>query len=797
MIGQTISHYRILEKIGEGGMGVVYKAEDIKLHRTVALKFLPLSRSVTKDQSNRFIREAQAAASLSHPNIATVFEFNEVEEPSTHTTQAFIAMEYVDGNTLDKVIRGGPLPFDQIRTIAEQVGQGLQSAHARAIIHRDIKPSNIIINNEGVAKLLDFGLAKLAQETSLSQTRTVAGSVAYMSPEQVRGEKLDARSDIWSFGVVLYQMLTGKLPFRGDHTAAMMYSITNEPIPEIVSLRPGSPANLVTLCNTCLEKDRESRPRSMQIVLQLLGSNSPGQSAVLRKVRPLLLRVALSIGLIAAITAGLWLLVPTLFTHQPTKQTRIGILPFRNMTKLAATNDWPLLIQMIMVDNLSNFEEIRIADPFSLNGLVTQTAGVSSSVRVMNVAEIEYLVDGMIQWKDSSYVLFCTMTEQSSGEVRLSRSITLESEEKLQRAIQTLSEEVLSFFQIQQLVSDRKQDLQPWLTHRPRNLAAIRAFLQGSQLAWNMQPGAAKYYRQAIELDSTFITPRTWLIAGLVTRGELEKGRREYQSLLKLEPSANPFEQALIRWSGACVSDDLAGQAQALEHALEYSPKNNVLLYLLASIYYTLGDYTTSVARIQPAIDMKWPFHPAYYLMALGQTQIQRYQDARQTLERSLSVGRVLPNTYSLLSALSIHEGDTAQAEDYAKQCLRDMGRNDVSLDNAYAALADDYSAARLPRQAASFYRKALEHAPSRAELHTELGSLLVQLGILDSAQIEFQLAVHYDSSSKAAHRRLGELFELKTDTVNALLYYGKFLSLDSTSNEGKTIRQRILTLSR
>ncbi len=197
MIGEIISHYKILEKIGEGGMGVVYKAEDTKLKRIVALKFLPSNALGTEEEKARFIREAQAAASLNHPNIATIYEIDEVEG------EIFIAMEYIEGQTLKEKINSGPLKIKEAVKIACQVADGLNAAHEKGITHRDIKSANVMLTEKGQAKIMDFGLAKMAARTGLTKEGTTLGTIAYMSPEQSRGEHVDHRSDIWSLGVVL------------------------------------------------------------------------------------------------------------------------------------------------------------------------------------------------------------------------------------------------------------------------------------------------------------------------------------------------------------------------------------------------------------------------------------------------------------------------------------------------------------------------------------------------------------------------------------------------------------------
>ena len=220
MIGKVVSHYKILEKLGEGGMGVVYKAEDLKLTRTVALKFLPHGLDAHEPERARFLQEARAAAILNHPNICTVYDIQE------HDGQQFIVMECVEGKTIREIVPVKKLQ-DAI-TYAIQIAEALQEAHTHGIVHRDIKSENIMVNTKNQVKVMDFGLAKLKGSLKLTKTSSTIGTLAYMAPEQIEGKDIDARSDIFSFGVVLYEMLTGHLPFRGEHEAAMMYSIVNE-----------------------------------------------------------------------------------------------------------------------------------------------------------------------------------------------------------------------------------------------------------------------------------------------------------------------------------------------------------------------------------------------------------------------------------------------------------------------------------------------------------------------------------------------------------------------------------------
>jgi len=255
MIGKTISHYKILEEIGSGGMGVVYNAEDTKLKRHVALKFLSPELTRDKEAKDRFIHEARAAAALNHANIVTIHEIDDFED------QTFIIMELVEGETLRDKIAGvgakgiSPMSINESIDITIQIAEGLNKAHKKDIVHRDIKPANIMITEDEVPKILDFGLAKLRGQTKLTREGTTLGTVAYMSPEQTTGEEVDQRSDIWSLGVVFYEMLTGQLPFRGHYEQAIVYSIMNEKPEPLKELIPDVLVQLEQIINKMLAKD--------------------------------------------------------------------------------------------------------------------------------------------------------------------------------------------------------------------------------------------------------------------------------------------------------------------------------------------------------------------------------------------------------------------------------------------------------------------------------------------------------------------------------------------------------------
>jgi eukaryotic-like serine/threonine-protein kinase len=327
MIGQTISHFRILEKLGEGGMGVVYKAEDLKLTRMVALKFLPHGPEAHEPERTRFLQEARAAAILNHPNVCTVYDIKEEDG------QQFIAMEYVEGVTLtEKILEGvrrqAPCHRDTAMIqYAIQIAEALQEAHSHGIVHRDVKPDNIMVNTKNQVKVMDFGLARLKGSLKLTKTSSTVGTLAYMAPEQIQGGEVDARSDIFSFGIVLYEMLTGHLPFRGEHEAAMLYSILNEDPQPLSRFRTDVPEYLASIIERALQKDSANRYQAVGDLLSDLKSADASSSERLRLTR---------------------------------KQHSIAVLPFGNLSADAEQEYFCDGLAEEIITRLSHVDDLRV-----------------------------------------------------------------------------------------------------------------------------------------------------------------------------------------------------------------------------------------------------------------------------------------------------------------------------------------------------------------------------------------------------------------------------------------------------
>ncbi|UCG51074.1 MAG: protein kinase [Candidatus Latescibacterota bacterium] len=372
MIGQTISHYRIIEELGGGGMGVVYKAEDTKLGRTVALKFLLPELTRDKDAKARFVQEAKAISALQHNNICTIHEIDE-----TPDGRIFICLDHYDGETLKEKTARGPLPMEEALDVVIQVAEGLSEAHSQGILHRDIKPANILVTEKGVVKTLDFGLAKLAGMTKMTKAGMTLGTVAYMSPEQARGTEVDARSDVFSLGVVLYELLTGRTPFESDHEASMLYRIMNEEAEPVSKYRQDVPMSLQRIVEKALKKDVSERYESaldLRNDLEALGDELGLTSSWRRRAagQPTWSfgrRSVIALGAVAVIVVAVLL---TLLWRQ-----RVGTLPVED-------------VSVAVVDFLDVGNPDDLASTAGITGLVQVGLVESSPCRVVSSA---YLYD--------------------------------------------------------------------------------------------------------------------------------------------------------------------------------------------------------------------------------------------------------------------------------------------------------------------------------------------------------------------------------------------------------------------
>jgi serine/threonine protein kinase/tetratricopeptide (TPR) repeat protein len=522
MIGQTISHYKILEKLGEGGMGVVYKAHDAKLDRDVALKFLPAHVSVSEETKARFLQEAKAAAALNHAHICTI---HGVEEEGG---QMYIVMEYIEGGTLR-----AKLPFSKVNdalSVAIQIGEALQEAHSKGIVHRDIKADNIMLTSKGQAKVMDFGLAKLKGSLKLTKTSSTVGTLAYMAPEQIQVGEIDHRSDIFSYGVLLFEMLTGKLPFRGEHEAAMMYSILNEQPEPLQKHLPEVSAELVHVLNRALEKDPEDRyqhiddmvselrrvlKQSSRVVRPQLGEmpyqptggktpeapeidhSLPGTKPIdrtKRRARQFIILGAIVLVLFISFIGYLW------FFGKHQSIDSIAVLPFTNVGANPNTEYLSDGITESLINTLSQLSHLTVMSRSSVfhykgKDVDPQKAGKDLGVKAV-------LVGGVTQRGDNLLI--------SAELVDVSNNSHIWGEQynkKLSDIIgvqEDISKEISQQLSLKLVGEDKKK-----LTkHSTENSEAYQLYLKG-KFHWNKRKAddlqkAVEYFNQAIEKDPSY-----------------------------------------------------------------------------------------------------------------------------------------------------------------------------------------------------------------------------------------------------------------------------------------------------
>jgi len=508
MIGQTVSHYRILEQLGAGGMGVVYKAEHLKLGSHVALKFLSPHLLTQELARRRFVHEAEAASSLEHPNICTVYDIDE-----TPDGQTYIVMPFYEGDTLQERIRSGPLGLDEAVAIVMQVAAGLAKAHDSGITHRDIKPGNILITNDGHAKILDFGLAKLSTQTRMTRTGTALGTVAYMSPEQASGEEVDQRSDVFSLGVVLYELLTGRPPFRGDNEASLIYAIVHRNTEPLVTYRGDLPEDAQRVIDRALAKKRNDRYASASELLADLTKLQLGQQVAAFKSqtrreyrRRLVLYTVIGVIVIGLGYAGLSRLLPRNGQAPAEEATvsqamTVAVLPFtvRGGQEHADLGEGIADLMSTLLDGAGDLQSV---DPQSVSGYTRQLEGALDPAHGRQVAANfgagHFLLGDIMAVGERLHVN--ASLYESGGQVEPLATASVDGD-----ADQVLAlVEDLAFA----LLKDRMSRLPEFRFEiesiTTRSFPAFKAYLLGWDRFRRDDPQTIEAFTQAVEADSTF-----------------------------------------------------------------------------------------------------------------------------------------------------------------------------------------------------------------------------------------------------------------------------------------------------
>lgn len=607
MIGQTFSHYRILEKLGEGGMGVVYKAEDTKLKRLVALKFLPMSAAEDSEEKARFIREAQAAAALDHPNIATVYEINETEE------KPFIAMTFVDGVTLKEKIRSGALTVDDAIDVAIQIAQGLGEAHDKGIIHRDVKSSNIMITPNGQVKITDFGLAKFKGGKTLTKPGTQIGTASFMSPEQIQGKPVTHQSDIFSLGVVFYELLTGDLPFKGENDQAVMYSILYDTPPSIAERQPKVSPELEQIVAKALEKDVKERYQNsdeiLEDLLELRRNRSAGKAdyiskpMVKKKKRsakakiPLLKRPyiygAVAVLLILLCYAGL-----KIFSGHGITIDSIAVLPFENLSEDPEQNYFVDGMNEELITVLSKIGSIKLIQPKSV---IRYKGSSKLTPQISRELNVDALIRGSVLRVDNQVRISVQIINGNTSEY-----IWAGSYDRDLRNILVLLSEVARDIADEIKVVLVPKEKERLAGSRPVNPEAYEAYLKGwyflRRLTVENFQKSLKCFQEAVDIDSGFAPAWAGLGGANVMLGyfgnippheTIPQAKKAALKALELDDQ-DAWAYTVLGWA-QLFDWDWQGAKKTFQKALELNPNDPDALH-------GYGDILTVTGRLEDGL---------------------------------------------------------------------------------------------------------------------------------------------------------------------------------------------------